>query len=105
MTPIKFTIKDGVTHFHYKTSDIFPFVRQGVKHGNMGMILIKRKGKLLTFKGFGTFENPWRRITTLQLYHIDVLDGDMPTDEQRLIEPVWDTSKVSHSFILLDYDS
>ena len=87
MIPIKFTIKNGVTQFHYKSSELIDFVRRGKKDGNVGMILTKRDGNMLTYRGFGTIENPFTSITTISMTHFPPFDGAMPTDEQRLIPP------------------
>ncbi len=85
MTPIKFTVKDKITTFHYKASELINFVRLGFKDGNVGMILVRRKEGILTYKGFGTIENPITHLLTMSKIHFPPFDGEMPTDEQRLI--------------------
>jgi len=87
MTPISFTVKDGVTRFHYKFSELREWYSLGIKHGDVGMILWSRKDNLLTYKCFGTIEHPRESIITLSLIHHHMFDGEMPSDEQRLIEP------------------
>ena len=85
--PIRFTVKDGETHFHYKTSDLMSFVRCGFRDGNVGMILTKRKGTMFTYRGFGTIESPSRDIFTMTISHCNLYDGNIPTDEQFLMPP------------------
>ena len=85
MHPTKISIKNDTTYFHYNFPDLLNFVRQGKKDGNVGMLLIKRKKNTLTYKGFGTIENPFRNITTLTMQHYPPFDGEMLTDEERLL--------------------
>ena len=99
MTPIKFTVKDGITHFHYNYSELREFVRLGKSHGNVGNILVRRKGDLITYKGFGTNETPLYDMITITSRHLAILDGEMPTDEERLIPPV--SPFVNHTIIFL----
>ncbi len=87
MIPIKFTVKDDVTHFHYNYSELRDFVRLGKADGNVGLILIKREGDFLTYKGFGTIENPMRSMISIKSRHLSLIDDEMPTDEERLIPP------------------
>ena len=105
MTPIKFTVKNGVTHFHYKASELIRFARLGFKDGNVGMILVRRKGGMLTYKGFGTIENPSTSIFTLSMMHFPPFDGKMPTDEQRLIPPKPFFTAENTRFIMLDFSN
>jgi len=86
MKPISFTINNGITHFHYKFSDLIEFIKKGKKYGNVGMIITKRNGNTLTYRGFGTIENPFRYISTISIIHNPFFDGKMPTDEERLIK-------------------
>lgn len=66
------------------------FVRLGKKHGDVGFILTKREGAMLTYRGFGTIENPIKHITTITIVHNPFFDGEMPTDNQRI------KSKINH---------
>jgi hypothetical protein len=102
MTPIKFTIKNGETHFHYKPSEIIKFVREGKKEGNVGLILTRRRGKLLCYRGFGTYENPIKEIRTNLIYHFETWDGPMPSDKSRLIPPKPFFTEDNTSIVLLD---
>ncbi|KKL63996.1 hypothetical protein LCGC14_2169540 [marine sediment metagenome] len=102
MTPIKYTVKNGVTTFHYKFSELRNFVRLGLLHGDVGMILVCREGGLITYKGFGTIENPRRTIHTFSIMHLPVLDGEMPTDEEILIPPKPLFTEKNTSFMILD---
>ena len=103
MTPIGFTIKNGVTHFHYKASELIEFVRLGKKDGNVGVILTKRNGNMLTYRGFGTIENPFTYIVSITINHFPLFDGEMPTDEQRLIPPKPFFTLENRRFMLLDF--
>jgi hypothetical protein len=87
MTPIKFTRKNGETHFHYNISELREFVKQGKAKGNVGVILTKRKGNILTYRGFGVIENPFTHIQTVSIVHWDFFDGPLPSDEEMLIPP------------------
>jgi len=84
MKPISYTKKGEVTTFHYKPSELINFVREGHKTGNVGMIVIRRDGGMITYKGFGTLENPRRHIMTISLMHHPSFDGYMISDEQRI---------------------
>ncbi len=103
MTPIKFSIKYGVTTFHYNSSELMKFCRYGFKNGDVGMILIKRSGYLLTYKGFGTIENPSRDILTMSIMHSPGFSGEMPADEERLIKPESFFTKDNTSCVILDF--
>lgn len=105
MTPIKFTVKNGVTRFHYKASELIDFVRRGKKDGNVGMILTKREGNMLTYRGFGTIENPFTYIGSLSINHFSHFDGDMPTDEQRLIPPKPFFTPENTRFLIVDFSN
>lgn len=102
MTPIRLTVKNGITKFHYKASDIINFARLGFKDGNVGMILIRREGGMLTYKGFGTIENPCTYLLTMSIMHFPPFDGEMPTDEQRLIPPKPFFTAENTRFVMLD---
>lgn len=86
MTPVKYTVKDGVTTFHYKFSDLRWFVREGLKNGNVGMILTNREGNIYTSKGFGTYSNPLYEKHTFCIVHCDLF-GKMKSDDDMLIPP------------------
>ena len=84
MKPIRFSIKNGVSYFHYKSSEIISFARRGFLYGDVGFILMSRKGNLLTYKGFGTIEKPSKHISSISIVHFPPFDGKMPTDEERV---------------------
>ena len=102
MTPIKFTIKNGVTHFHYKPSELFDFVRRGKRDGNVGIILTKREGNILTYRGFGTIENPFTNMVSVSMVHNPFFDNELCSDEKRLIKPkpIFDSENIK--FITID---
>lgn len=87
MVPVSYSVKNNIVHYHYKASDLFDFVRRGKENGNVGLILTKRENNLLTYRGFGTIENPFTDIITLTIVHFPPIDGKLPTDEERLIPP------------------
>jgi hypothetical protein len=102
MTPTHFTIKNDTTFFHYKTSELRRFVSQGLQDGNVGTILIKRNGNMLTYKGFGTIENPIRNMINITFCHHPLFDGKMLTDEERCNPPSHIFNKMTSSFIVFD---
>lgn len=83
MNPIKFSIKNGKTTFHYPLSFLRKFLAHGKTNGNNGMILVGRTGIFLTYKGFGTIENPRTTILTFHVKHLEVFSGPMPSDKSR----------------------
>jgi hypothetical protein len=103
MTPVKYTIKDGVTHFHYNPSQLIDFVRRGKRDGNVGLILIKRKGKCITYKGFGTIENPRTELISITMMHHELFDGRLPSDDELISLPkTCESNSESYRFIFLD---
>jgi hypothetical protein len=87
MTPIKYTVKGGITHFHYNYSELREFVKCGKLNGDVGHLLIKREGDLLTYKGFGTIENPMYSMITISIRYLPLFHGEMMSDEERLVPP------------------
>lgn len=87
MTPTHYTVKGDTTHFHYKPSEIIAFVRAGKKDGNVGPILVRRIGNWVTWKGYGTIENPRTELHSITLQHYEPFNGPMPTDDERLNPP------------------
>lgn len=87
MRPIKFTVKNGKTTFHYPFSFLKEFVTIGKRDGTNGMILIGRNGNMFSYKGFGTIENPRTTIRSFHMQHLSLFFGVMPTDESQLLEP------------------
>lgn len=105
MTPIRFSVKGGVTHFHYRSSEIINFVRDGFKYGNTGMLLVRRENNILTYKGFGTIEHPRKDISSISIVHNPYFSGDMPTDEERLIPPKSFFNSENTKFMMLDFST
>jgi hypothetical protein len=87
MTPIKYTVKYDITHFHYNYSELREFVRLGKANGNVGLLLVKREGCFFTYKGFGTIQNPMHSMISVKLRHVAMFDGPMPSDDERLVPP------------------
>lgn len=102
MKPINFTLKGGVTHFHYKFFELREFVRLGKTYGDVGVILTKRNGNILTYRGFGTIDSPFTYIATISFVH-NPLFGEMPTDEQRLIPSQPFFTEENTKFVMLDF--
>lgn len=103
MIPISYSVKDNIVHYHYKASDLFNFVRNGKKYGNVGFILTKRENNLLTYRGYGTIENPFTNIITITIAHFPPIDGVMPTDEERLVLPKHVFTNSDREMIFLDF--
>lgn len=95
MRPIKYSVINGVTRFHYKASELIDFVRRGKKYGNVGVILTERDGNMLTCRGFGTIENPFTHIASISVMHCEPFDGKMLTDDERLVQIRPEESKVA----------
>ena len=102
MTPYKFTVKNGITHFHYKYKQLREFVKAGQEDGNVGWILTTREGLLVTYRGYGTIESPAHNIQSISLNHFEPFDGKMPTDEERLIPPKPMFTKENTKIVFLD---
>jgi hypothetical protein len=83
MRPHSFTLKDDTTHFHYRFSELRNFIANGKTHGDVGVILTARKGRLLTFRGFGTIERPSKSVITISFMHNPFFSGEMASDEDR----------------------
>mgnify|MGYP000980526586 CR=1 FL=1 len=104
MRPIKFTIKNGVTYFHYNLKDLREFIREGKKYGSVGFILTKRKGPELTYRGFGTIENPSKHITTCTFMYLPEFDGEMPSDKEIITPPkIKNNGNFGVQFFFLDF--
>lgn len=67
--------KGEIETFHYKYSDLKRFLKFGFKHGDVGMILIKREGELKTYKGFGTIESPIKFLHTMSIVSHPLFDN------------------------------
>jgi hypothetical protein len=104
MTPKSFDIIDGITKFRYSTRELIEWTKLGREHGDVGMILLSRKGNFLTYGGYGTIENPCKFIQYLTLNHFPPFDGEMVSDGERIM-PVMYSNKgttSSHSFMMIN---
>jgi hypothetical protein len=63
-----FTAKDNIIKYHYSFTQLREFITEGRESGAVGMLLIKRNGRILTYKGYGTIDKPRRNITTIAMY-------------------------------------
>lgn len=102
MIPISFTIKDNITIFHYKFSELRDFITRGKTNGNVGIILTRRSGLLFTYRGFGTIENPFWQMITINIYHNNLFDGEMPSDESRIFDPDAPVMSTNYRMIFLN---
>lgn len=105
MTPYRYSEKDGVVTFHYKAKDLIPFMRLGLKEGNTGMILVRRKDNVLTYKGFGTIENPHTYVLTMTIVHHPLFGGEMPADWERCIKPKPLLDRLDAKMVMIDFSS
>jgi hypothetical protein len=84
MRPIKYIVEKGVVYFHYSLSDLKLFVARGKTYGDAGMIITRRKGNTLTYKGYGTIDNPRVEIYVLTINWFEPFDGPLLSDVERL---------------------
>lgn len=103
MTPIKYAAENGVTTFYYDPNELAEFHRLGRQHGDVGMVLIQREGGMLTFEGYGVIENPCKTIQQFSIMHHPLFDGEMCTDEERLIPPKPFFTPENTKMIFLDF--
>lgn len=68
-------IKNGVTHYIYPQDEWTDFLKRGYRDGNVGMLPVKKDGNITTYKGFGTIENPCRRLMTLSIVDNPLFDN------------------------------
>jgi len=101
MTPHRYSIKDGVTTFHYHFSELREFITLGKEHGDVGMLLVKRDGNTIIYRGFGVISNPCKSILTFSFVHNPAF-GEMSTDDQRLIKPKSFFTRENTKFVMLD---
>lgn len=82
MQPSSFTIKDGVTHFHYNVSELRKFIYDSKDRGIAEMVLMARQDDMLLFRMFSPSET-----THLSIWvkHDPLIDGVMLTDEEFLM--------------------
>ena len=102
MRPFKFTVKEGVTTFHYRFSELRKFLEMGFTEGNVGWILTQRSGETRTYRGFGTIESPRTILTTIEFTSI-ALFGESISDED-VIKPIT-APKREWSFYLIDQEN
>ena len=102
MNPYTYTKKNNKTIFHYKFSELREFITHGKKHGNNGTILISRKHSMLTFKGFGTIENPIFNLHSITIVHCKEFDGKMRSDKDRINPHEKECDKTSFRSTFID---
>lgn len=87
MRPYRFEVRGGKTFFFYKYNELNAWLRMGKEHGSTGMILVRREGNMLIYRGFGTLDHPRKYIMTFLMNHCPSFSGDMPTDQSRVNPP------------------
>lgn len=103
MTPSRFSIKDNKTIFHYKYSELKEFLTRGFEFGDVGLILVSRKDNIFTYRGFGTIDHPFTFITTINMSHNRILDGELLADEEIVNSKVFESyANTSYSFWIED---
>lgn len=103
MTPYKYSIKNGLTVFHYRYSELKEFVTRGKQFGDCGMILVKRKENMLVNKGYGTIENPNKSLLTFVQIHHEGFFGKLPTNDE-IINPPESRNTWEMRFVILNMD-
>lgn len=101
MTPVRFSVKNGITTFHYSFKDLREWAKRGYEHGDCGLLLFKRQDSILFYGGFGTIEHPQKVYHEFTMIHNPFFDGTMPPDEARLKPPV-PPEGFTHSFKIID---
>ena len=107
MYPYKFKILKKRTipavKYYYHHADLQKWHRRGRQHGDCGMILVERQGQILRYWSYGTIEHPFTTMCKVSVIHNTVMDGPMPTDEQRCTPPDYTLRKLQTTkFVLLD---
>ena len=77
MKVAKICLKDGEIRYSYKYTDIKNFLEHGFKNGNNGLVLLSIKDGFLKYRGFGTIENPSKRIFTVRVQHDYTMYGPL----------------------------
>jgi hypothetical protein len=96
--PIKYTVKNGVTYFHYRYSDLKEFILLSRMPNRNGSILIRRKGNQYTYKIFG-FYPP----IGISEYDELKLDFETKTDDEIIEKEKPTTSIGSMKFYGMDF--
>lgn len=94
---------DATFHYHYK--QLKDFLIQGFKEGNNGWILVSRKGNIDTFRGFGTIENPCKKLLTISIVHNPLWDGERKTLEEIIHPKIPKAYIETYRMILLDFSN
>ena len=105
MTPISYSVKDGVTTFKYNLREFIEWYKLGKKEGNVGMILHSRKGAMDRYMCFGTIENPNTDYNWASIVPFEAFDGPRKTDDEILIPPKPFFTPESTRFIYLDMNN
>lgn len=81
MIPYSYSTKGDTITFHYRFADWREYLTEGKKCGCTGPVLIKIEGKMLRYRTFGTYENPFKEMYRMNLIHHPAFDGPMvPAD-------------------------
>lgn len=89
---------NGDILFNYKFAELREFYNRGIEFGDVGMIVVRRtKDNMITYKGFGTIEHPFKIMQSMTLKHNEFFDGPLPGTENRKVKKM-----MKYQYILLD---
>lgn len=104
MTPYKYSKEyiDGLENvrYSYTYKELKQFLQYGFSEGNVGLLLVGRVGNILKYRGFGTIENPFKWLTSINMIHSVSLDGVL--DDDFFIKKKSTNFLTSYSMIILD---
>jgi hypothetical protein len=83
MIPARYISNDEKTevYFKYTFTQLREFIELGRRDGNVGMAIVSYVDNMITWKGFGTIENPRKTISTTIFKHLESFDGVFDADE------------------------
>lgn len=74
MRPYKVKHRGSGRRYLYRYSDLKQWMIQGRREGNAGMIPVFEDATSVTYRGFGTIENPCKRVMTTTIVKCPVFD-------------------------------
>jgi hypothetical protein len=74
--PTRYTKNKGHIIFHYSFQDLREFIEKGKQYGDVGWLVISYNNGIITYKGFGTIENPCKSMITITMLHDSKYDGE-----------------------------
>ena len=82
MTPVSYKIRGDTTTFIYNSDELKEWINRGNEHGDCGMLLISRTGKMSKYAMYGTIENPSVNRQYLSIMHNEIFDGKFLTNDE-----------------------